>query len=84
MTILEKSLCLSYILSKMLDTNLETALCELKDQKHYDAGKLEFNIGRLKQANNKAFKVIEKNLKHNNSLEQLQENIETLINASWE
>lgn len=84
MTVLEKSLSLSFILSKMLEVNIQTAVLEMRAQKNYDTGKLDDKLMRLSGVNKRCFSIIERNLSKSNALTELEENINQLITASWE
>lgn len=84
MTTLEKSLSLSFILSKMLEVNIQTAVLEMRSNKNYDTGKLDDKLMRLSGVNKRAFAIIERNLSKSNVLTELEENINQLIDLSWE
>lgn len=79
-TILEKSLILSYLHCKQLLKNMEVSVIEMKALKQSDAGKLQFNLDQLTGKARKAFAVLEKNLP---DMEALELDLDEMLNEHW-
>jgi hypothetical protein len=79
MTVAEKSMAMSYILSQLLIENLEIVCLEVKDKP--DFGKLNDKLMRLKGASRNAFRILEKNTEQ---LEELKSEIDELLGALWD
>lgn len=83
MTVGEKALTMAYVHSKLLITNLETAVHEMKVSGR-DFGQLNDKLQKLRGAARNAFGKLEKNLKEEDDLEGLTEAIDELFNQTWE
>ncbi len=77
----EKAIALSYVLSQLLQDNLDIAVHEMKVSSHPSAGQLADKFNKLRGANRNAFKTLEKNVK---DLDGLKEDIQTLLETVWE
>ena len=80
----EKAIVLSYLLSKLLNKNLDVVLHEMKVIGTADAGKMEYRIGKLIQANKNVFGILERNIKNANNIEDLESDLEDLLEKIWE
>lgn len=80
----EKAIVLSYLLSKLLNKNLDVVLHEMKVIDTEDAGKMEYRIGKLIQANKNVFGILERNIKNANNIEDLESDLEDLLEKIWE
>ena len=80
----EKAIVLSYLLSKLLNKNLDVVLHEMKVIGTEDAGKMEYRIGKLTQANKNVFGILERNIKNANNIEDLESDLEDLLEKIWE
>ena len=79
MTVAEKSMAMSYILSQLLTENLEIVCLELKGKPEY--GKLNDKLMKLKGASKNAFRILEKNT---DQLDELKSDIEELLGKLWD
>ena len=79
MTVAEKSMAMSYILSQLLTENLEIVCLELKDKPEY--GKLNDKLMKLKGSSKNAFRILEKNT---DQLDELKSDIEDLLGKLWD
>jgi hypothetical protein len=79
MTVAEKSLAMSYILSQLLIENLEIVLLEVKHKPEY--GKFNDKLMKLKGASKNAFRILEKNTEQP---DQLKNGIEELLGTLWD
>lgn len=77
----EKALALSYVLTRILKANLETAVLEMRDSKDEDTGKLMDKLMKLTGASNNAFRILERNI--GNDMDKLQEDVERVIEELW-
>lgn len=77
--VLNKSLALSYIHSKIAIKNLEFAIHELRIVKDAKAGKMQHRTEKLIGAFNKLFEVMEKN-----STEEVESEINLIMDQCWE
>ena len=79
MTVAEKSMAMSYILSQLLTENLEIVCLELKGKPEY--GKLNDKLMKLKGSSKNAFRILEKNT---DQLDELKSDIEELLGKLWD
>lgn len=79
MTVAEKSLAMSYILSQLLTENLEIVLLELKGKPEY--GRLHDKLMKLRGASKNAFRILEKNT---DDLDGLKADIEQTLYKLWD
>ena len=79
MTIAEKSLAMSYILSQLLTENLEIVILEVKGKPEY--GQLNDKLMKLKGASKNAFRILEKNT---DQLDDLKNDIEEILGRLWD
>lgn len=84
LSFLEKGLILSYIHTQLAIRNMEVVLVQLKALEDPDKGKLEFHLSKLKGAANKAYSVLEKNVKAMGQWEELQNDIDTQWGYHWD
>jgi hypothetical protein len=79
MTVAEKSMAMSYILSQLLIENLEIVCLELKGKPEY--GKLNDKLMKLKGSSKNAFRILEKNT---DQLDELKNDIEDILGRLWD
>lgn len=79
MTVAEKSMAMSYILSQLLIENLEIVCLEVKGKPEF--GKLNDKLMKLKGASKNAFRILEKNTEQP---DQLKNEIEELLGTLWD
>ena len=79
MTVAEKSLAMSYILSQLLTENLEIVILEIKGKPEY--GQLNDKLMKLKGASKNAFRILEKNTEQ---LDDLKNDIEEILGRLWD
>jgi hypothetical protein len=79
MTVAEKSLAMSYILSQLLTENLEIVILEVKGKPEY--GQLNDKLMKLKGASKNAFRILEKNT---GELDSLKLAIEETLYKLWD
>jgi hypothetical protein len=79
MTVAEKSLAMSYILSQLLIENLEIVILEVKGKPEY--GQLNDKLMKLKGASKNAFRILEKNT---DQLDDLKNDIEEILGRLWD
>jgi len=79
MTVAEKSMAMSYILSQLLIENLEIVCLELKGKPEY--GKLNDKLMKLKGSSKNAFRILEKNT---DQLDELKSDIEEILGRLWD
>ena len=79
MTVAEKSMAMSYILSQLLTENLEIVCLELKGKPEY--GQLNDKLMKLKGASRNAFRILEKNT---DQLDELKNDIEEILGRLWD
>lgn len=77
----EKAIALSYVLSQLLQENLDVAVHEMKVSNHPSAGQLADKFSKLRGANRNAFRILERNV---SDLNNLKEDIATLLESVWE
>jgi hypothetical protein len=81
LSVLEKSLILSYLLNKQAIYNRELAVHELKVLNDPSAGQLQSKFEKLLNASRKAFDTVEKNIEDK---EELIQDLETTLNNHWQ
>jgi hypothetical protein len=79
MTVAEKSLAISYILSQLLIDNLDIVCLEVKGQPQY--GQLNDKLMKLKGASRNAYRILEKNTE---DLDGLKNDIELILGKLWD
>jgi hypothetical protein len=79
MTVAEKSMAMSYILSQLLIENLEIVCLEVKGKPEF--GKLNDKLMKLKGASKNAFRILEKNTEQP---DQLKNGIDELLGTLWD
>ena len=79
MTVAEKSMAMSYILSQLLTENLEIVCLELKGKPEY--GQLNDKLMKLKGASKNAFRILEKNTEQ---FDELKNDIDELLGKLWD
>ena len=79
MTIAEKSMAMSYILSQLLTDNLEVVCLEVKGKPEY--GNFNDKLMKLKGASKNAFRILEKNT---DGLDELKDHIEQVLYQLWD
>lgn len=79
MTVAEKSLALSYILSQLLIENLEIVCLEIKGKPEF--GRFNDKLTKLKGASRNAYRILEKNT---DDLDGLKNDIELLLDKLWD
>ena len=81
MTLKEKALSLSYVLSQLLEDNLDIVVLEKSDAKEPDLGQLRDKLLKLRSANRNAFRILERNI--GGELDTLKNDIELTLEALW-
>ena len=79
MTVAEKSMAMSYILSQLLTENLEIVILEVKGKPEY--GQLNDKLMKLKGSSKNAFRILEKNT---DQLDELKNDIEEILGRLWD
>jgi hypothetical protein len=79
MTVAEKSLALSYILSQLLIHNLDIVCLEVKGKPQY--GQLNDKLMKLKGASRNAYRILEKNTE---DLDGLKNDIDLILGRLWD
>lgn len=81
LSVLEKSLILSYLHIKQAISNMEVVIVELRASKDPRTGQLQHRYEKLLSSSRKAFEGIEKNItdKH-----ELIEDLETTLDHNWQ
>jgi hypothetical protein len=79
MTVAEKSMAMSYILSQLLIENLEIVCLEVKGKPEF--GKLNDKLMKLKGASRNAFRILEKNTEE---LDELKIQIDEILGKLWD
>lgn len=80
----QKALALSYIHSELLITNLDVSIHELKVLNDPAHKRLQDKLVKLQSASRNALRGIKKSLEEDNTLEELKEEIEILIETAWQ
>jgi len=78
----QKALSFCYVLSQLLEDNLEVVVVEKNESKEEDLGQLRDKLIKLRSANRNAFKILERNIK-GNDLKELKEDIELTLDTIW-
>jgi hypothetical protein len=79
MTVAEKSMAMSYILSQLLIENLEIVILEVKHKPEY--GKFNDKLMKLRGASKNTFRILEKNT---GELDDLKNSIEETLYQLWD
>lgn len=80
----EKAIVLSYLLSKLLNQNLEVVLHEMKVIGNEDAGKMQHRIEKLIGANRNVFNILERNISKSSNIADLEADVEAIFEKIWE
>jgi uncharacterized protein (DUF2267 family) len=80
----EKAIVLSYLLSKLLNRNLDVVLHEMKVIGDEDAGKMQHRVEKLIGANRNVFRILERNISNSENIDQLEEDLDKLLEKIWE
>ena len=81
MTPKEKALALSYVLSCLLQDNLEIVVLEMGVEKDPDAGKMRDKLTKLIGASRNAFRIIEKHA--GEDLKDIKFTVEDTLDKLW-
>lgn len=76
----EKAIALSYVLSQLLQDNLDIAVHEMRVSNHPNAGQLADKFNKLRGANRNAFRILERNI---GDLGSIKKDIEILLDSAW-
>ena len=79
MTVAEKSMAMSYVLSQLLIENLEIVILEVKHKPEY--GQFNDKLMKLRGASKNTFRILEKNT---GELNDLKKSIEETLYQLWE
>jgi hypothetical protein len=79
MTVAEKSMAMSYVLSQLLIENLEIVILEVKHKPEY--GKFNDKLMKLRGASKNTFRILEKNT---GELDDLKKSIEETLYQLWD
>jgi hypothetical protein len=79
MTVAEKSMAMSYILSQLLIENLEIVILEVKGKPQY--GQFNDKLMKLRGASKNTFRILEKNT---GELDDLKKSIEETLYQLWD
>jgi hypothetical protein len=79
MTVEEKSMAMSYVLSQLLIENLEIVILEVKHKPEY--GKFNDKLMKLRGASKNTFRILEKNT---GELDDLKKSIEETLYQLWD
>ncbi len=80
----EKAIVLSYLLSKLLNKNLDVVLHEMKVIGNEDAGKMQHRVEKLIGANRNVFRILERNITNSENIEELEADLDDLLEKIWE
>jgi hypothetical protein len=80
----EKAIVLSYLLSKLLNKNLEVVLHEMKVIGNEDAGKMQHRVEKLIGANRNVFRILERNITNSENIDELEADLDNLLEKIWE
>jgi uncharacterized protein (DUF2267 family) len=80
----EKAIVLSYLLSKLLNKNLEVVLHEMKVIGNEDAGKMQHRVEKLIGANRNVFRILERNITNSENIDELEADLDDLLEKIWE
>lgn len=84
MTPKEKAIVLSYLLSKLLNKNLDVVLHEMKVIGTADAGKMQHRVEKLIGANRNVFGILERNITDSENIHELESDLDDLLEKIWE
>jgi hypothetical protein len=79
MTVAEKSMAMSYVLSQLLIENLEIVILEIKGKPQY--GQFNDKLMKLRGASKNTFRILEKNT---GELDDLKKAIEETLYQLWD
>ena len=82
MTAKERSLSLSYVLSKLLIDNLDVLVLEKSDDKDQDLGQLKDKLVKLRSSTRNAFRTLERNIDKSN-MQDITNDIELTLDTLW-
>jgi uncharacterized protein (DUF2267 family) len=80
----EKAIVLSYLLSKLLNKNLDVVLHEMKVIGNEDAGKMQHRVEKLIGANRNVFRILERNITNSENIDELEADLDNLLEKIWE
>jgi uncharacterized protein (DUF2267 family) len=80
----EKAIVLSYLLSKLLNKNLDVVLHEMKVIGNEDAGKMQHRVEKLIGANRNVFRILERNITNSDNIDELEADLDNLLEKIWE
>ena len=80
----EKAIVLSYLLSKLLNKNLDVVLHEMKVIGNEDAGKMQHRLEKLIGANRNVFRILERNITNSDNINELEADLDDLLEKIWE
>jgi len=80
----EKAIVLSYLLSKLLNKNLDVVLHEMKVIGNDDAGKMQHRVEKLIGANRNVFRILERNITNSENIDELEADLDDLLEKIWE
>jgi uncharacterized protein (DUF2267 family) len=80
----EKAIVLSYLLSKLLNKNLDVVLHEMKVIGNEDAGKMQHRLEKLIGANRNVFRILERNITNSENIDELEADLDDLLEKIWE
>jgi hypothetical protein len=80
----EKAIVLSYLLSKLLNKNLDVVLHEMKVIGNEDAGKMQHRVEKLIGANRNVFRILERNITNSENIDELEADLDDLLEKIWE
>ena len=78
----QRALSFSYVLSQLLEDNLEVVVIEKNESKEEDLGQLRDKLIKLRSANRNAFKILERNI-GGDGLKELKNDIELTLETLW-
>lgn len=80
----EKAIVLSYLLSKLLNKNLDVVLHEMKVIGNEDAGKMQHRVEKLIGASRNVFGILERNITNSDNINELESDLDNLLEKIWE
>ena len=78
----QRALSFCYVLSQLLEDNLEVVVIEKNESKEEDLGQLRDKLIKLRSANRNAFKILERNI-GGDGLKELKNDIELTLETLW-
>ena len=75
----EKAIVLSYLLSKLLNKNLDVVIHEMKVIGNEDAGKMQHRVEKLIGANRNVFRILERNITNSENIDELEADLDNLL-----